>query len=261
MSPPASPPNHSIVIKFYFAFDIFIKFILFSKVDVTLVKGPIRKNNEKQQQQQQQQGLLSSFQPATSKQDNESNIRPQIPDPDYSSDEDEKNKKKNASISTDTTPKKAEKIKLMTKATVVLKSTSPCPPETDIQITEPKSSESLKNGIIGSKNIFDELKEQSAKITSAARLRFATTESDGIVGTAANTNSSQVSTKAPNNVKKNVAEFEKRLNGSSISKDQMDSQQLRMSKSCMEDFTPQQSAMMNTLKKGMIHSFVHPSFM
>lgn len=208
---------------------------------------------------------LTSFQPATSSAITftadkpavaASDAMPKIPEPDYSSDEEDKAKTgsvPNGDLSkapplatgsdadnVDSSSQAAPK-KLTTTATVILKSSSPCPPEA--------TSEQPKNGLFSSKNMFEELREQSAKITGAARLRFAN-----------NRQASQDDKLGPgsepvNNVMKNVAEFERRLSvtkgepasvATSIRPTQADiQQQLRMSKSCIEEFVPN-----NVLKKG-----------
>lgn len=180
---------------------------------------------------------LSSFQPATKNEQKQS--EPQIPEPDYSSDEDDsKNRQADNESTLKAKKSPSEKIKLTTKATVVLKSTSPLPPDAvrsaDDSQLPPKNSTTFAN-----KNIFDELKEQSARITSAARLRFAAENSSNY------TDNVDVGGQAPNNVKKNVAEFEKKLNGV---KEPVDSAQIRMSKSCMEEFVQQKKSGMDQLK-------------
>lgn len=101
-----------------------------------------------------------------------------------------------------------------------------------------------------SQNIFDELKEQSAKITSAARLRLKAQE---------NNSESIVEKTHSSNVKKNIAELEKRLNGTSI-KDILENQ-IRMSRSCLDELASgqiQQSQTLNEVKKGRLYLFQVP---
>ncbi|UXI16180.1 hypothetical protein NH340_JMT02123 [Sarcoptes scabiei] len=180
--------------------------------------------------------------------------RPNIPEPDYSScDEDDarpktdENKNEQRKDLNDNNRKNAEKIKFTTKATVVLKSTSPAP-------HRPSNLDASKmdeiNGDLppppsppSSQNIFDELKEQSAKITSAARLRLKAQE---------NNSESIVEKTHSSNVKKNIAELEKRLNGTSI-KDILENQ-IRMSRSCLDELASgqiQQSQTLNEVKKAV----------
>ena len=188
---------------------------------------------------------LSSFQPSrkeidlnqveTNGQSHE--LVPPIPEPDYSSDEDgaakdkpkrpiENGVNKQSELSSTASPSKP---KLTTTATVVLKSSSPLPPPEDTK-----------------KNMFEELREQSAKIAGSARLRFASTNgSDGV-----RKQNFEEEQNSQSNVMRNVAEFEKRLgkefpppstnratNGITIDSN---SAQMRMSKSCFEEFVPNQ---------------------
>lgn len=188
-----------------------------------MVKNDAGKTNEM---------TLSSFQPATKNEQKQS--EPPIPEPDYSSDEEDSKNRTGENESTLKANKSpSEKIKLTTKATVVLKSTSPLPPDAVRSSADDSQLPAKNSHTFANKNIFDELKEQSARITSAARLRFAAENGSNYTDTV------EVGGQAPNNVKKNVAEFEKKLNGV---KDQVDSAQIRMSKSCMEEFVQQKKS-------------------
>lgn len=221
---------------------------------------------------------LSSFQPVrSSAKDPEANALdsrnevPPIPEPDYSSDEEEKAVKNESKApvmkqlvengerqssegkESDGPMSGQSSVKLTTTATLVLKCSSPCPPA---DLSTNASNEPAKIQTFSSKNMFEELREQSAKITSSARLKFASNrqnsqEGDNLV---IKKLSSQEASQPVNNVMKNVAEFEKRL-----TKDQIANRipangvidptiQMRMSKSCMEEFVPNNG----TLRKGGI---------
>ena len=140
--------------------------------------------------------------------------------------------------------------KLTTTATVIFKCSSPCPlgDTSDITSNEPVKSKTFK-----SKNMFEELKEQSAKITSSARLRFALNRQNSHEGDsqAIKRLGSQEDSQPVNNVMKNVAEFEKRLNvaGRVPNNGEIDTSSMRMSKSCIEEFVPNN----DTLQKGGIY--------
>lgn len=188
---------------------------------------------------------------------------PAIPEPDYSSDEEENKAAKSESKSVTSKEETAvecksassdasgQAVKLTTTATVVLKSSSPCPP------TEGSVTESTKNFGFSSKNMFDELREQSAKITNSARLRFASNRQSSQDGDSRGMRRMNSQEETVSNVMKNVAEFEKRLGKDQIagrvaSNGTADASatanaQMRMSKSCMEEFVPIPSGI---LKKG-----------
>lgn len=155
---------------------------------------------------------MSSFQ-TISKTTKSPNTEPQStktePDPDYSDDEKDKSTKveeteNGANIGS---PPSSTK-KLTTTATLVLKSSSPLPPP-----IAASDDSSAQNALFSSKNMFEELKEQSAKITSAARLKFATTQQSST--------DQQPPPPPVSNVKKNVAEFERKLSNGSIKEQQI----------------------------------------
>ena len=149
---------------------------------------------------------------------------PPIPEPDYSSDEDEnkgaksefksedrKHDVENGECKSVTDASGHPAVKLTTTATLVLKSSSPCPPQ---EVSTSAISDSVQNKGFNSKNMFEELREQSAKITSSARLRFASNRQnsqDGNNRLMKRMSSQDESQQPVNNVMKNVAEFEKRL--------------------------------------------------
>ena len=228
---------------------------------------------------------LTSFQPARSTNSqsdtdkDKCDAAPQIPEPDYSSDEEE-NKTKSETVpngnvdhsksvsgksENDAADSSQSHQKLTTTATLILKSSSPCPPEATTS-TVNTVTETSKNGLFSSKNMFEELREQSAKITSAARLRFAANRQNS---TDDKCNSPQLSAGDPsapvNNVMKNVAEFERRLSITGENKSEAavcrppnqpevngQNNSLRMSKSCIEEFVPNNV----TLRKGSYFSWI-----
>lgn len=242
---------------------------------------------------------------------------PPIPEPDYSSDEggaDDADKKKKskeaqggdhahqngqlqptttASVSSSSKPGSSEHpaVKLTSTATVVFRSSSPVPgagpaaADQTITTTSSNDQQAQKNGTNTSsfttRNMFEELREQSAKITNSARARFATdgrqnsttaTAGEGDQGSneaitrasILKRGNSQEGSDAVSNVMKNVAEFEKRLVIGGGVKEKMngtapngaaggggggisaaDLNTMRMSKSCIEELHAA-----NSLKRG-----------
>lgn len=192
---------------------------------------------------------MSSFQ-ATSGENGQSGRAPVIPEPDYSSDEeDKKGKKENKENENATTS--GGGTKYTTTATVVFKTTSPIPPRVS---RENGATEASTQELFSKKNMFEELREQSAKITNAARMKMMTTRQasgdEKLYDRTGGQDGQPLS-----NVMKNVAEFERKLSfgtaKEAVSVGRSESlgsaAQLKTSKSYVEDFAPNAVA----LKKGL----------